>query len=250
MNTRLLTHSGANHIHVLSTQPTEHYYGNYPTYMDFIGTPSAIADGYLVTASDYDNLIYCIGKGPSGTTVSAPQNGITAGNSFTITGTVTDQSPGALAFATKYGLTSGVAAVSDDSQEAYMMYLYEQQLKPTNASGVPVTISVIDPNGNLVNLGTATSDVNGFYSFQVNPDMLTAGAGTYTVIASFAGSNSYGSSNAESAFTINSAAPTASPQPVAAQPPTDMYILGAAVAIIIAIAIVGIVLFITIRKRQ
>ena len=52
------------------------------TYMDFIGTPSAIADGYLVTASDYDNLIYCIGKGPSGTTVSAPQNGITSGTAL------------------------------------------------------------------------------------------------------------------------------------------------------------------------
>ncbi len=220
-----------------------------PTYMMFIGTPSAIADGYLVTASDYDNLIYCIGKGPSGTTVSAPQNGIIAGNSFTITGTVTDQSPGALQFATKYGLTGGVAAVSDESQEAYMTYLYEQQSKPTNASGVPVTLSVIDPNGNMVTLGTTTNDVNGFYSFQVNPDMLTAGSGTYKVIASFAGSNSYGSSNAESAFTINSAAPTAIPQPVAAQPPTDMYILGAAIAIIIALAIVGIILFITIRKR-
>jgi hypothetical protein len=219
------------------------------TYMDFIGTPSAIADGYLVTASDYDNLIYCIGKGPSGTTVSAPQNGITSGNSFTITGTVTDQSPGALAFATKYGLTGGVAAVSDASQEAYMMYLYEQQLKPTNANGVPVTIRALDPNGNMVTLGTTNTDVNGFYSFQVNPDMLTAGAGTYTVIASFAGSNSYGSSNAESAFTVNSAAPTTIPQPVSSQPATDMYILGAAVAIIIAIAIVGIVLLSAIRKR-
>jgi hypothetical protein len=36
--------------------------------------------------------------------------------------------------------------------------------------------------------------------------MLTAGTGTYTVMANFAGSNSYGSSSAESAFTINSAA--------------------------------------------
>jgi hypothetical protein len=144
---------------------------------------------------------------------------------------------------------NGVAAVSDNDQEAYMTYLYEQQLKPTNAAGVPVDINVIDPNGNLVKIGTTHSDVNGFYSFQVNPDMLVAGSGTYQVIAEFAGSNSYGSSNAESAFTVNSVAPTASPIPVAVQPPTDMYILGAAIAIIIAIAIVGIVLFIAIRKR-
>ncbi len=220
-----------------------------PTYMDFIGTPSAIADGCLVTASDYDNLIYCIGKGPSGTTVNAPLSGVTEGNSFTITGTVTDQSAGAIAHAAKFGMTNGVAAVSDSDQEAYMTYLYEQQVKPTDATGVPVDISVIDPNGNLVSVGTATSDVNGFFSFQVKPEMLAAGSGTYQVIASFKGSNSYGSSMAESAFTVNSAAPTASPVPVAAQPPTDMYVLGAAIAIIIAIAIVGIVLLMAIRKR-
>ena len=182
------------------------------TYMDFIGTPPAIADGYLVTASDYDNLIYCIGKGPSGTTVSTPLSGVSEGNSFTITGTVTDQSAGATAFASKYGLMNGVAAVSDKDQEAYMGYLYEQQDKPTNATGVPVDITVIDPNGNLVDLGTATSNVNGFYSFQVKPNMLTAGAGTYQVIATFTGSTSYGSSTAESAFTINSVAATASPR--------------------------------------
>jgi hypothetical protein len=207
------------------------------TYMMFIGTPSAIANGYLVTASDYDNKIYCIGKGPSGTTVSAPQGGVTEGNSFTITGTVTDQSTGALDFASKYGLMNGVAAVSDASQEDYMMYLYEQQPKPTNAIGVQVELNAIDPNGNLINLGTATTDINGFYYFQVNPNMLQAGAGTYQVIATFAGSESYGSSNAESAFTINSAAPTASPIPLQTQPPTEMYFGISTVAIIIAIAV-------------
>ena len=219
------------------------------TYMCFIGTPSAIADGYLVTASDYDNKIYCIGKGPSGTTVSAPQGGVTEGNSFTITGTVTDQSTGALDFASKYGLMSGVAAVSDASQEDYMMYLYEQQPKPTNAIGVQVALNAIDPNGNLINLGTATTNVNGFYYFQVDPNLLQAGAGTYQIIATFAGSDSYGSSNAESAFTINSAAPTASPIPVATQPPTETYFALSTVAIIIAIAVVGAVVVLMLRKH-
>jgi uncharacterized protein YfaS (alpha-2-macroglobulin family) len=118
-----------------------------------------------------------------------------------------------------------------------MMYLYEQQPKPTNAIGVQVELNAIDPNGNLINLGTATTDINGFYYFQVNPNMLQAGAGTYQVIASFAGSESYGSSNAESAFTINSAAPTSSPVPLQTQPPTEMYFGISTVAIIIAIAI-------------
>jgi len=41
----------------------------------------------------------------------------------------------------------------------------------------------------------------------------------------------------------------ASPQPVTEQPPVGMYIAGAVVAIIVAIAIVGAVLLIAIRKR-
>jgi hypothetical protein len=220
------------------------------TYMCFIGTPSAIADGYLVTASDYDNKIYCIGKGPSGTTVSAPQGGVTEGNSFTITGTVTDQSAGALDFASKYGLMSGVAAVSDASQEDYMMYLYEQQPKPTNAIGVQVALNAIDPNGNLINLGAATTDVNGFYYFQVDPNMVQAGAGTYQVIATFAGSDSYGSSSAESAFTLNAAPtvePTAAPQTnLATAADLLMYLAVGVIAIIIAIAIATVLLL---RKR-
>ena len=209
----------------------------------------SVADGYIVTGNAYDNNIYCIGKGPSGTTVNAPQSGIFEGNSFTITGTVTDQSPGAVAYANKFGLLNGVPAVSDDSQQAFMEYLYEQQPKPTNVVGITVNIDAIDPNGNYVNLGTSTTDDRGFYSFQVNPDMLAAGSGTYQVIATFAGSNSYGSSSSKSAFTLNSAAPTASPYPVASLPPTEMYIIGGVAAIIIAIAIVGVVLLIAIRKR-
>ena len=111
-------------------------------------------------------------------------------------------------------------------------------------------IDALDPNGNIINLGTATSDANGFYSFQVNPDMLTAGAGTYQVIATFAGSNSYGSSNAESAFTLNSAAtvvPTAVSQSNLVST-TDLmtYLAVGVIAIIIAIAIVGILIL---RKR-
>ena len=65
-------------------------------------------------------------------------------------------------------MTNGVPCVSDASQEAWMEYLYEQQAMPTNTTGVPVTINAIDPNGNYINLGTVTSNANGFYNFEVN----------------------------------------------------------------------------------
>jgi hypothetical protein len=210
----------------------------------------SIADGYLVTGDEYNNLIETFGKGPTATTVQTPLAGITEGQSFTLQGTVMDNSPGASQTAIKAKFPSGLPAVSEESQQSWMEYVYLQQSFPTEAKGVPVTINAIDPNGNYINLGTAHSDTSGFYSFQVNPNMLSAGPGTYTVLASFDGSNSYGSSHAESAFTVNSAptiAPTAIPQ-TAAVSTTDLMTLLAAgiIAIIIAIAIVG---FLMLRKK-
>jgi len=221
------------------------------TYMDFIGTPLAIADGCLVTASDYDNLIYCIGKGPSGMTVQAPLSPITMGQSFTITGYVTDQSPGAVAYAAKYGWKNGVACVSDPDQQAWMEYLYMNYLYPSNATGVPVTISVVDPNGNYVNLGTVKNDLSGFFDLKVDTSNLLAGPGIYKVIVNFAGSGSYGPSSAEAAFTVNSApAVVPTPTPVTGLASTGTVELGIA-AVIIVIVIIGIVLaLLMLRKRQ
>ena len=71
-----------------------------------------------------------------------------------------------------------------------------QQPKPTNNTGVPVTLSVIDSNGNLRQIGTTTSDAAGTYSFTWTPDI----SGTYAVIANFAGSNSYYGSSAQTHF--------------------------------------------------
>jgi outer membrane protein assembly factor BamB len=204
-----------------------------------------ISNGYIVSANQYDNKIYCIGNGPSGTTVAAPQTVPTLGSSLMITGAVTDQSPGAKAYATKYGLTNGVAAVSDSSQEAWMEYIYEQQAKPTNATGVPVTLAAIDPNGNFIPIGTTTTDLTGTYGYMFTPQI----PGTYRILVTFAGTNSYGSSSTQTYLGVGESAPTALPVPVTVQPPTEMFVLGIGVAIIVAIAVVGVVLVLMIRKR-
>jgi hypothetical protein len=225
----------------------ENFYGIYPGSTGSYGMP--IADGYMISWSEYDNLIYCIGKGTSATTITAPLNGITAGNSFTITGTVSDTSAGAKAIGSKFGFTNGVPAVSEESQEAWMEYLYQQQIKPSNATGVPVSIDAIDPNGNFVHIGDATSDTNGFYNLAVDTNALGAAEGTYKVIATFAGSNSYGSSSSEAAFTVNSAPAPPSPYPVTTLPPTEMYIIAGVAAIIVAIAIGFVVTILILKKR-
>ncbi len=211
------------------------------------GNYFSISDGYLVALNGYDGQIYCIGKGPSATTVSAPQLNPTLGSSVTITGTVTDQSTSGkrnaedeLVFALK-----GTPAISDGDQNAWMQYLFEQQSLPKNATGVPVSIDAIDPNGNYIHIGDVTSDITGTYGCNWTPQI----PGTYHITATFKGSASYGYSFGQTYMSVSDAAPTASPYPVTVQPPTETYFTISTIVIVIAIVAVGAVLFIAIRKR-
>jgi hypothetical protein len=154
-----------------------------------------VADGCVIAGSDYDNTLYVYGKGPSATTVSAPETLIPLGTGVLIKGTVTDQSPGA----------PGTPAISDADQEAWMEYMYQQQAMPTDITGVPVHLTAIDPNGNYQEIGTVTSDMSGLYSTIWNPPV----EGKYTVIATFEGSAAYGSSSARTAFGVGPATPQA-----------------------------------------
>jgi hypothetical protein len=124
-----------------------------------------------------------------------------------------------------------------------MEYVYMQQPAPTNVTGVPVSIDVFDSNGNYRNIGTTTSDGSGNFAFTWTPDI----PGDYTVIASFAGSESYYSSHAETEFHASAASAatptvTSSAQGLATTTDLLLYITAGVVAIIIAIAIVGVVL--------
>lgn len=204
----------------------------------------AIAEGYLLGYNAYDSQIYCFGKGPSATTVTAPDVGVTLGNSIMIKGTVSDISAGTMGDqASRF--PNGVPAVSDESMSAWMEYVYMQKAEPANATGIEVKIDVIDSNGNYRNIGSATSDTSGSYSLKWTPDI----PGRYTVIATFAGSDSYYGSHAETAFSVDEVAAT--PEPT--QPPAslaDMYFVPAVIGIIIAIAVVGVVLaLLLLRKR-
>jgi hypothetical protein len=208
-------------------------------------TNVVIGDNIIALMNSYDQQVYAIGKGPSATTVTAPDSSVEFGKSVVIKGTVTDVSPGTQQDALKLRFPNGVPAVSDVSQSAWMEYVYMQFSRPTNATGVPLSIDVVDSNGNYRNIGTTTSDATGAFSYQWTPDI----TGKYTVSATFAGSKSYWPSSAETSFAVDPAAPTASPYPVSVLPPTEMYIAAAAVAIIIAIAIVGVILAMMLRKR-
>ncbi len=159
----------------------------------------ALADGYLVGHNGYDNQIYCFGKGQTATTVSAPNIAVASGASVLIQGTITDQSPGQ----TCLGIpAAGTPAISDDSMTAWMEYLYMQHPKPTDATGVLVHLTAVDPNGNFQDIGTATSNDLGNYAIDWVPPV----PGLYTVTAQFEGSESYYGSTAGTSFVVSEAA--------------------------------------------
>jgi hypothetical protein len=204
--------------------------------------PVEIADGIMVAYSVYDAQIHAFGKGRSATTVSAPDVAVPQGTSVLIKGTVTDQSPGQ----TCLGIpAAGTPAISDASMTDWMAYLYFQQPKPTNATGVSVSLNVIDSNNNYRPIGSTTSNANGVYSFEWKPDI----SGKYTIIASFIGSESYYQSSAETSFIVDPAPPTPSPPTIPLQSVADMYFVPAVVGIIVAIAIGFAVTILVLRKR-
>jgi hypothetical protein len=139
---------------------------------------------------------------------------------------------------------------------------------PTNATGVPVQLTAIDPNGNYQNIGKATTDIHGNFGIQWVPPV----PGLYQVTATFSGSHSYFDSSATTYFSVESApsasitspapsttAPIATPTSSASgsispstapapggMPATELYIIAASLIIIVATVAVAFVL----RKRK
>ena len=111
-----------------------------------------------------------------------------------------------------------------------------------------ILIDAVDPNVNFVHIATVTTNATGNFGATWTPQA----PGDYKISASFAGSNSYGASWAETYATVAAPHATSTPTPPAsavnADSATDVmtYIAAAAIAIIIAVAIVGILIL---RKK-
>jgi hypothetical protein len=164
------------------------------------GTPggiSAIVDGYMVVSS-LEGYMYVFGKGKSEATVTASPKTVAKGSQVLIEGTVLDQS----------SAQPDTPCVSKESMTTQMEYLHMQF--PIGGiegdaviTGVPVSLSAVDESGNHVEIGTTTT--NGYFGTfayaWTPPD-----EGTYEIIATFAGDDSYGSSGAATAVTVGPAA--------------------------------------------
>jgi outer membrane protein assembly factor BamB len=203
------------------------------------GGKSIIGDSIIATYNSYDQQIYAIGKGPSAITLATPDAGVQFGASIMIKGTVTDVSPGTQDYALKARFPNGVPAIADENMSEWMKYVYMQFAKPTDLQGVEVTLSVVDSNSNMYEIGKTTSDATGAFGFKWVPEI----AGQYKVIATFAGSKSYWPATTQAYLAVDEAAqPTPLTQTQTPAQPTEIYFAASTAAIIAAIAIAVLVL--------
>jgi len=217
------------------------------------GGMAIIGDSIITTMNTYDQQIYGIGKGATELTVTAAPKVSTLGGSVLIEGTVMDVSPGTKETDIAIRFQSGVPAVSDESMGDWMKYVYMQFAQPTNTVGVTVKLEVVDPNNNYQNLGTTTTDAYGTYGFAFEPEV----SGTYTIIATFEGSNGYYGDTSITHITVDPAPTPGTPiepeeleEPIeTVEPITEAPIITTEIAIITAVAAIGAVA-IWILKRK
>ncbi len=200
--------------------------------------PGGAADGYLTASSSFSGYFYVIGKGKTAMTFNAPQTSVASGQSVILSGTILDMSPA----------QPGTPCVSKESMGTWMDYLHHQMpidgyYHNVTVTGVPISIDVIDPNGNTQHVADITSDLTGAFGYSWT---VPSNAGQYRVMATFMGDDSYGSAFVSSFVNVAQGS-AASPTPTATgggggvATTTDL-MTGLAigvVVIVVAIAIVG-----------
>jgi hypothetical protein len=212
---------------------------------EFFSMSYAVADGYATWFNGYDDRIYSVGRGPSATTVTASPKVSVNGDSVLVEGTVIDVAAGTMQDEQAARFPNGVPAVSDASMKDWMEYVYQQKPRPTDVTGVEVILSVLDPNTNFYEVGRTTSDENGMFKLMFTPEV----PGEYTILATFAGSEGYWGSYAQTAIGVNEA-PAATPEPTPTPASmTDTYVLGLGIGAIIAIVVIGLVIILMLRRR-
>ena len=155
-------------------------------------TPGAIADGYLTASNPYDGYMYVFGKGQSATTVTAsPETRSTRTSSAN-----QRYSYGSISSSAKHTMCfqrlNGVWRWNTYTWQMPITGLWGNE----TITGVPVTLTAIGSDGSVTDIGTTTT--NGYYgtfAYAWTPPK----EGIYTIMASFAGDDSYGSSSAATA---------------------------------------------------
>jgi hypothetical protein len=113
-------------------------------------------------------------------------------------------------------------------------------------TGVPVTLTALNSNGSVLNIGTVTKD--GYYG-TFSKSWTPADEGDYKIIASFAADDSYGSSGASTAVSVGPAPAGQQPIEIPTPPDNTMLLYGILGAVAIAIIIGLVAILLVLRKR-
>jgi hypothetical protein len=203
--------------------------------------PGAIADGYMIAANNYDGYRYTFGRGKSATTVTASPKTIANGANVLIEGTVLDQSPA----------QPGTPCVSKDSMTTQMEHIHlgmaiDGLWHNETITGVPVALAAIGSDGTVIDIGTTTTNgYGGNFGMAWTPTK----EDTYTIMASFAADDSYGSSTAYTTVTVGPAPATPETPEIPTPVDNTNLLYGVLAAVIVAIVIGLAALFVGLRKK-
>jgi hypothetical protein len=151
-----------------------------------------------------------------------------------------DVSPGCLSDTNlQIRFPDGVPAVADEYMSDWMLYVWKNFERP-DATGVPVRLEAVAPDGSFETIGTTTSDTYGNYGLGWKPDKV----GLYMIIATFDGSNAYYGSTQTTYLWVSEPMTIDCPDPCPDIPDDSerldtltMYILIVIVLVIIAIVL-------------
>ncbi|MCW4023031.1 MAG: PQQ-binding-like beta-propeller repeat protein [archaeon] len=207
------------------------------------GGDAVIGDSIIATMNTYDQQIYAFGKGASQLTAEIQNNVVSLGSVALVTGTVMDVSPGTNEAGLAIRFPDGVAAISDADMGDWMKYVYQQAARPDDAEGVEVVLSAVTPDGNCIDIDRTTSDSYGNWALAFTPEM----EGTYTIIATFEGSEGYYGSTQTTYLNVGPAPTAATPidnepvdEPVDTEEPTG-FVISTELAIIAAVAVAAVI---------
>jgi hypothetical protein len=129
-----------------------------------------------------------------------------------------------------------------------MEFVYMQQPCPETYNGVPVKLEVFSEDGSYSELGTVTSNSYGDFVYEWTPP----DEGIYTIMATFAGSDSYWSSYDATYISVGPAPAPSGPIEPEPTEPTEAPLITTELAIIIAVvvAVIGVAAYWMLRKRK
>jgi hypothetical protein len=200
-----------------------------------------VMDGCAFIQNAVYGQLICFGKGETKIDLGTTAAQIASGESTWITGRITDQSPAVNG--------QSIPCVSKDSMEAYMTYIHGGYPAPPAGliRGVPVQLLAIDSANNVIDLGTVTSDAEGYFRMEWTPPNKKE---VYSITAAFAEDESYYPSWATITLAVQAAPMTETASTALAAGSNMTTIILAALVVVAVVGTVNVAVLLKTRRYK